>query len=359
MSSPHQDVLDALAAFNLEAKKKFQDLSIAILGLNTELGNLKTDIASVKTEITSVKTQVSKMSTTTTAATPPIPPVPPPTGSTTGFMFDPSVGFPLPSYESGKMTPQAFLAEVEEFLTFKGVPQAQWHSLAGRFFDPETDISCWWRAKKSSFIDWNSFKTSFKSYESCEHNCDQLLAKLYTKHQKLDDAFETFAWEMHSLFMRVDPKTQQNTIIERILSSCISELSTELRPLKCTTVEDLVKHARVIISTLNKTRKYEKKPLLRARQSDPIHKLYETRQSKPYGVPPPNKQTENSTESDKLAKDANANFKSDGEKRLDQSQKYCAFHKSHGHKTSECRSRPNKEGMDGNSGANQRANLNF
>ncbi|CAL8126011.1 unnamed protein product [Orchesella dallaii] len=356
MSGP--DILDKIDAFKAEAVKTLLDIKTAILGINVEIGNLKVDIASVKSEIGTVKAKVCA----TAPVPPPVPPTPPPLvppipGPTGGFMFDPSVGFPLPSYESGKMTPESFLVEVEEFLTFKGVPQAQWHALAGRFFKPETDISCWWRAKKSSFTTWNAFKTSFKSYESCDYNYDQLLAKLYTKHQKLDDAFETFAWDMHSLFMRVDPKTQQTTIIERILSSCISELSTELRPMKCTTVEDLVKQARVVINTLNRTRKYEKKPLLRARQSGPIHKVNETRQAKSgYSHQWP-RTPENSSEANKDAFAQNANEKVNGEKR--QEQKYCNFHKSHGHNTSECRNKPKDETNDKNAGSLLNANGNL
>jgi hypothetical protein len=54
------------------------------------------------------------------------------------------------------------------------------------------------------------------------------------------------------------------------LNSCLAEISGELLPLKCTSVEDLVKSARKVIVNLNKLRAFKREPLLRARKSDPV-----------------------------------------------------------------------------------------
>ncbi|CAL8135609.1 unnamed protein product [Orchesella dallaii] len=184
--------------------------------------------------------------------------------------IDATQGMPFPKYDPTTMTPPSFIFEMEEFLTLKGVSQASWHILVGRAFETSSDIALWWSAKRQTIISWKDFKAAFLSYENCEDSYDNMLQKLFLIKQKLDEPFETFSWKVHALMLRIDQQTEQHLIVDRILNSCLPELSNDLRQFQPNTVEDLVKFARVTISTVNKLRKFEGKPLLRARQTDPM-----------------------------------------------------------------------------------------
>lgn len=204
--------------------------------------------------------------------------------------------------------------------------------LIGRFFSNGSDIAHWWRAKKSKVSNWSAFCTAFKNYEAVDFNYDLLLSQLYEKTQKLDEPFETFAWDVHAKFMKIDKHTPDKSIIDRIVAACLPELSTDLRSLKCTSVEALVTQARVLIADLNRYRKLEKKIPFRARQSDPIYKFPET--SNKFKRPfkhTDNKNSQEENSSKPAEADKNSSDKADKQKQ------YCTFCKRDTHDTAECR----------------------
>ncbi|CAL8107963.1 unnamed protein product [Orchesella dallaii] len=219
---------------NLELKveKSITAISNEISGQTNMLATSKTDISSLKVSIDGLTRSVNALKATskpvTTSSSTTIPPPTPPVAGPSGALHvDATYGLTAPKYKSGSMTPNSFIAEVQEYLTLKGTPQSQWHLLVGRFFEIESDIACWWRSKRSSVKTWTDFVSAFKSYEDCVSTYDLQVHTLYTKQQRLDEPFESFAWY-------------------------------------------LVKTARIIIGSINKIRKLEGKPPLRMRQSDPL-----------------------------------------------------------------------------------------
>ena len=114
--------------------------------------------------------------------------------------------------------------------------------------------------------DWDEFKAQFEAYEDADTCRDPLYEKLYAKKQKLDEPFELYAWEIHSIFMKIDPYTEQSVIIDRILNSCLAEISVHILASSVKTVAELVVQARSIIPDINRIRRAEGKVQLRARQ---------------------------------------------------------------------------------------------
>ena len=232
--------------------------------------DVRIELRSIRNEIVSVKTDVQNTNLRLTAVEQSIPPPPPPTGSS--IILDSSASLPLPFYDPKSMSPNYFIKEVEDYFTWKQIDPVNWHLLVGRFFDKDSDISRWWAATKTKISKWDEFCAQFIKYEQTDNNMDALAQSLFSKNQSIDEAFETFCWEVATLFKRIDAKATDQAIIERILNSCIPELSISLRSGSYSTISDLICRGRVVISNLNKTRLAENKPLLRGRSTDPIHK---------------------------------------------------------------------------------------
>jgi len=175
-------------------------------------------------------------------------------------------GVAIPKYDASFMTPSAFLAEVEEVLTWKNIPQDKRLLFIPRLFPSDSDLHRWWSAVKALVTDWDEFKAQFEAYEDADTCRDPLYEKLYAKKQKLDEPFELYAWEIHSIFMKIDPYTEQSVIIDRILNSCLAEISVHILASSVKTVAELVVQARSIIPDINRIRRAEGKVQLRARQ---------------------------------------------------------------------------------------------
>jgi hypothetical protein len=174
------------------------------------------------------------------------------------------------------MSPQHFITEVEEYLTWKGTRRDSWLLLVGRLFAKDSDISRWWRETKKNLIPntWDEFKLEFVRYEESGFNKDELMTKLFSKQQKLHEAFETFAWDVNSAFTKINPQVTSREVQDRILNSCLPEISIVLRNYySFHTIGDMVHRARQVICDLNKVRAIQGKQLLRARASDPQTKL--------------------------------------------------------------------------------------
>ncbi len=186
------------------------------------------------------------------------------------LLFDPLSGLSFPTYDHTCTSPDAFIHEVQEFLTLKQIPKSKWHMLVGRMLPAGSDILTWWKAKRISFRTWNDFRREFCHYESTESTHDLQLEKLYKRKQKYSEAFETYAWEIYKHFRKISATVSNETIIERIINSCIPELSVSLSQIKFHTVDEVISAGRVLIRNLNRIRTIEKKPLFRARQSDPM-----------------------------------------------------------------------------------------
>jgi len=184
------------------------------------------------------------------------------------FILDPVSS--LPTYDANKTTPAAFTLEIEEHLTWKNLDKDLWLLLVSRMFQKDSDIARWWRETKSSIKTWDEFKAAFANYEQSGQSKDRLFAELFAKRQSISEAFETFAWDINGLYRKIDPATNIQLIIERIINASLAELSVVLRNHSFRTVADIVFKAREIIADINKIRKFEKKPLLRARSSDPV-----------------------------------------------------------------------------------------
>jgi hypothetical protein len=184
------------------------------------------------------------------------------------YIFDPTVS--MPSYDSAKMTPEAFIIEIEEHLAWKNVDKSMWLKLIARMFPKDSDIARWWRETKTSAVTWEQFKVVFAKYEESGQNKDKLLSKLFAKRQAHNDAFETFAWDINGIYRKINPKVNPSEVIERIINSALPELSVILRNHSFNSVAELIFKAREIINDLNNIRGSDAKPILRARATDPL-----------------------------------------------------------------------------------------
>jgi hypothetical protein len=300
--------------------------------MQTQLGNLVSNVNQVQLAVDAIpKTSSSG------GGTPPPPPPPPPPHPSNPLMIDSS--FPLPKYDPHSMTPEHFITEVEEFLTIKGVNSSSWHILVGRMMPADSEILQWYRANKSTLTSWNLFKSAFRSYESNDFNVDLLHEKLFARKQKIDEAFESYAWDMHRLYLRVKPSATQSEIVERVLNSCLSEIAAELIPLKCVCVTDLVKQARVVINNLNKIRKFEGKQTLRIRKTDqvvPSRKSFQnSNRNSSYKSPSEssrNEKVENNNQSVSVSSEKSVESPSSSK----DSTVFCKYCKNSGHEISSC-----------------------
>jgi hypothetical protein len=254
------------------ADQEIQDLQKDIKTLITELSSMRGQVTTLVGDFASVKSEVVIL-----RGGPPPPPPPPPPIPRTSHVSSPRAivvvvasSLTLPVYDSKSMSPEHFLSEIEDFLIMKGTPKAQWHLLVGRMF-PTGDLTQWWSSIKKQTHSWTTFRIKFLAYEKCEVNEDMQYQALFTKRQRFDEAFESFAWDIRRMAFKLQAGIDEASIVDRILNACLPELSTALTHYQCKTVEDLVRRARQVIPQINKIRKLEKKTFFRARQSDPVN----------------------------------------------------------------------------------------
>jgi len=190
------------------------------------------------------------------------------------YIFDPLTSIPV--YDSTRMTPSAYLSDIEEHLTWKHVDKEKWLLLVTRMFDKTSDISRWWRETKSTVKSWDEFKTEFLRYEGSTISKDALYSKLFSKRQNITEAFETYAWDVSGLYQKIDHKIAVSQVIDRIMNSALPEISVSLRNFSYKSISELIFKAREIISDINKIRQFEGKTLLRARSTDPVPSKIET-----------------------------------------------------------------------------------
>lgn len=178
------------------------------------------------------------------------------------------------------MTVLHYCQELKEYFALRKIPESQWLLLVGEGFPVESDTARWWRESKSDCIDFPDFIKMLDAYEGNEESNDKLMHALFQKRQKPDEPFETFAWDVCTLYRKINKSVDLADIISRILNSCLSELSVFLRHWNYRDISELNRRAREVIYDMNKVRRLKREPLLRARQSDPILK-YDNTQYKP------------------------------------------------------------------------------
>ncbi|CAL8068791.1 unnamed protein product [Orchesella dallaii] len=186
------------------------------------------------------------------------------------LLFDPLSGLSFPQYSPGKMSPDGFFSEVEEFLVLKGIHSSQWHLLVGRMLPHDSDIISWWRANKVKLNSWAKFKAAFRKYESVDSTKDGLTEKLFAKKQKFIEPFESYCWDVANMYRKVSPKIEEHKIIDRIVNSCWPEIAVQLRTSSYQSVDELISHGRILIKNLNRLRTLSNKPLLRIRKTDAL-----------------------------------------------------------------------------------------
>jgi len=262
----------------------------------------------------------------------------------------------LPCYVAGKMSPESFLVEVEDYFVLKGTEKRMWVHLVRQMFPRDSDVARWWReTRKDSNNNWDEFMENFLKYERSGQSTDELLTKLFSTKQRLGDAFETFAWEVNGLYMKIDSSADDSAVVDRILNSCLPEIAVVLKQHSCGSVVRLICRAREVIGDLNKIRKRENKPLFRARATDPIettvkqdsgnYKKFNRFKSNFQSTSQDFKEKEESveqkpgsTQDSPKPKDSSAQKNSKS-----RSDKQCSYCKFKGHVYEECRFRLKKE----------------
>jgi hypothetical protein len=166
-----------------------------------ESGTVKSDLVAVSTEVQKVKASGGSGSGTGGGGSG--------GGSSSSHSFVIDSSFPIPIYNSSSMSPDHFLLEVEEFLTLKGINKTAWTALVSRMLPSDSDLIQWWRAVRTSVVTWDDFKRAFNAYESSDSNSDILKQKLFSNKQRLEDPFESFAWEIHALYLKINSAASQ------------------------------------------------------------------------------------------------------------------------------------------------------
>jgi len=242
--------------------------------------------------------------------------------------------FELPVYDSSFISPSSFLRQAEEFLTWRNAPKSSWLVLVPKFFKEDSDLRRWWNATRPSVSDWDGFKSEFRAYEAGHSSKDKLYEILFAKKQKPEEAFETYVWDIHSLYKRVDRSASTDVIIDRVLHSCIPEVSIHIPKDSVGSIAELAVRSRAVIRDLNKLRELEGKSLFRAGQSDPI----------PVVTSKEHSASDNKVNSSNQGRyHRSTNFhnghtsKSSEPNRHPKPQRYCSFHKSSSHNTEDCR----------------------
>ena len=241
--------------------------------------------------------------------------------------------FACPTYDSTSMTPEHFISEAEEYFACRNVHRTTWHLVVGRMLPENSDVSRWWYVTKATVTDWDHFKVQFRTYESSQSSADTLREQLFSKRQKLEEAFESYAWDLFALFRRIDPMTSEESVVNRILNSCLPEIAVLLNAGSHQTVAELIVDTRQVITNINKVRKVEGRPLLRARQTDPVvtkqtgftrRSFYSSNSKVENRLPVVNKPTVEASTKEPVASSSS-------------SSKFCSLHNKPGHSDSECR----------------------
>jgi len=233
-----------------------------------------------------------------------------------------------PIYDSTLMTPDYFISEAEDYFSVRNTPRASYILLVGRMLGRDSDVGKWWRATKASAGDWSDFKRLFRAYEGSTNSEDSLREQLYSKRQRLDEAFESYAWEMLTLYRRIDPSVGEDDVVSRILNSCLPEVAVLVDTQNCATVSDLVIAGRQIIQNLNKVRKIQGQALLRARQNDPMP----DRTNKPKFFTKAKYHSSTTVDGNDLSK-----VSTSVPTKPNSSGSFCKFHNKAGHTDEECR----------------------
>ena len=186
---------------------------------------------------------------------------------------------PIPVYKPLEMSPEAFILELEEYLTYRNAPQTAWLATLSRIFEKNSDLRNWWRESRNSCVDWTSFRVAFVHYNQSGQSEDLMAQQLFAMKQQFSDAFETYCWNVNSIYTKGDPLVTKTKIIQRIINSCLTDVSVVLKQHSYKTLIDLIIKGKEVIMDLNKSRAVRKLPLLRARECDPIHKAV------PYNAP--------------------------------------------------------------------------
>jgi len=254
--------------------------------------------------------------------------------------LDRSFPLPIPEYNPQVMTPEHFLQEAEEYFLIRNIAVGSWLMLIFRMFPSESDVSRWWRETRHTVKDWQEFKSAFLAYETSGQSKDILLHTLFQKKQKVDEAFETFAWDINSIFNRIEANVEIEEVISRILNACLPEVSVYLRQHKFKSVAELNAKAREVINDLTKIRKFEGKSLFRARQTDPYVKVESNKpkfqstwfKSKPNSTTNDPKQQATTNETRE-----SITIKNNEETEKLKSHKQCKYCQKMGHTIDECR----------------------
>lgn len=281
-------------------------------------------IAGADARIIELKEQVATQTTNNQGKTP-----------TISYLNDAA---PKPKYDPSKMSPEYFVQELEEYFSLRNIPKENWVKLIGRIFPEDSELHAWWIAEKTRIKTWPAFTEAFIDYETVDLNTDLLNKNLYSKTQKFSEPFEQYAWDTRALFHKVDPEVEEQDVVDRIINSCLPEIATGLATYQSKTVVELVKHARNVIMNINKIRTFERKPLLRIRQSDPATaKPNASSKTKFDSTTQPNS---NSSKSEEKSSESATTSQSS---RTQNSRPTCSYCKKFGHAADECRTKKRAE----------------
>ena len=194
-----QESVDKLAAQVQALVKSVTDSETAVLGAINQQVNILQDIQSLQASVTSIQSSIAHNSSTTAG---------PSTRQNPTAPLDSNLGS-FPVYNCNFMTPEGFLAVVEENLTWRNVQPDKWLLLVPRLFPSDSDHQKWFYAIKSTLTDWTGFKNQFLAYEKGDSNKDSLYEQLFASRQKYEDAFESYAWDIFTLYRKIDPSIDQ------------------------------------------------------------------------------------------------------------------------------------------------------
>ena len=310
-----------------------EDLTKAAIDTQDYIRGLKIHFRNLSNEVAGIKTQIDTITASSTGL---------------GNAAQGCSSLPVPVYNPVKMTAGAFLQEVEEHMVLKVPDKSLWLAHVSRMFSADSDIASWWRAVKFSVTSWDDFKLKFRAYERDDQSKDDMMHELFQKKQKLEDPFESYAWEIRTIYSKIDPNFKEEEAVERILHSCLPEISLVVSQSKVKTVAELVILAKQAIGDINKIRRIEGKQFLRARKTDPIYKPSQSknpnfsyRQDRGHSQNTPS-QTFGSipVESNSTLPPSHAS--------QSRSNKYCNHCRLYGHNDHECRKKAAKEGRQNN-----------
>jgi hypothetical protein len=331
----------------------FMQLAKAMKELKKNEADTKTAVETISTELAELSSKLDTLMAAISAGSIPTTPTIPsgstiPTGTTTSTTIPsgsggrgPSISYlndssPKPQYNPDSMSPEYYLKELEEYFALRNLPKANWLLLIGRIFPVDSELSSWWIATKTLIKTWDEFRASFIDYQTADLNTDLLNKQLYSRTQKFHESFETYCWEIRALFHKLNPAVSDEIVVDRIINSCLPEIAAGAASVKCKSVVDLVKAGRNIILNINKMRAFERKPLLRIRQSDPVS-TRKPSQSQPSHSNSRSSTATTTTTDDSTPSSSNTNQAHTSSQQQTQPKSTCAYCKKPGHSIDECR----------------------